>query len=40
MTIDINRGIISVKICKIYYCRNHTYNIDDIEEIDLKKKQL
>ena len=37
MTIDVNRGIISIKICKIYYCKNHTYNIDDIEEIEFRK---
>ena len=37
MIIDVNRGIISVKICKIYYCKAHTYNIDDIEEIVLRK---
>ena len=37
MTLDINQGIISVKICKIYYCKKNTYNIDDIEEIEFRK---
>ena len=37
MTIDINRGIISVKICKVYYCKTSTFNINDIEEINIRK---
>jgi len=36
MTIDKNRGIVSVKKGKIYYCKKQTYNISEIEEVVLR----
>ena len=37
LTIDINLGVIYVKICKIYICKKEAYNIDDISEIDMRQ---
>ena len=33
MTFDMNMGIISIRICKIFYCKKDIYKIDEIEEI-------
>ena len=40
MTIDINIGVIYIKICKIYSCKKYTYNINDILEIDMRESNF
>ena len=36
MTIDLNKGVIYVKISKIYYCKKYIYNINNIAVIDIR----
>ena len=36
MTIDLNKGVIYVKISKIYQCKKYIYNINNITEIDFR----
>ena len=36
MTIDLNQGVIYVKISKIYSCKKNIYHIDNIVEIDFR----
>ena len=36
MTIDLNQGVIYVKISKIYSCKKNIYHIDNNTEIDFR----
>ena len=40
MTIDLNQGVIYVKISKIYYCKKNIYNINNIAEIDFRNSSF
>ena len=40
MTIDLNQGVIYVKISKIHKCEKNIYNINNITEIDFRNSSF